>query len=398
MAAVQRIAIVDPADDTREVLRNTLLGIESVWLEAECSRYEFFPDVISQSSPDVAIVSLDCDPERAQKIISQLAGTNPNLDIVACSSRSDGPFILQTMRSGAKEFVALPLALEEMLGVLERLRTGRADRGEQHIASRVYAVAGARGGVGCTGLAVNFGCILAQNPANSVALVDLDLAMGDADVCLDIIPDYTLADVALNIDRIDLQLLKRSLSKHSTGLYLLPHPVQIEDCQLIKQDHISRVLSLLRMTFTHIVIDLSKGYQPIDFTAMQLADEIVLVTQLDVSSLRNVVRVMLSLNERDGIEQKVKVVANRVGSSDNEISIPKAEETIGRPIFCRVPNDSRTMLGSRNSGIPLPLFAPKSKLFLAIAQMTDALLGTAMPVAAPPPPEKKRGFFFFGSD
>ena len=43
---VQRIAIMDPSDATRDQLRNLLLGMESVWLEAECARYEFFFDVI----------------------------------------------------------------------------------------------------------------------------------------------------------------------------------------------------------------------------------------------------------------------------------------------------------------------------------------------------------------
>ena len=49
MKDVLRIAIVDPSDATREPLRNLLLGVESVWLEAECSRYEFFIDVARQS-------------------------------------------------------------------------------------------------------------------------------------------------------------------------------------------------------------------------------------------------------------------------------------------------------------------------------------------------------------
>ncbi len=46
---------------------------------------------------------------------------------------------------------------------------------------------------------MNLGCILAANPANTVALVDLDLACGDADVFLDTIPDYSLIDVTQNV-------------------------------------------------------------------------------------------------------------------------------------------------------------------------------------------------------
>src|SRR5439155_6023551 len=73
--------------------------------------------------------------------------------------------------------------------------------------SQVISVLGSRGGVGCTSVAVNLGATLAQDPACAIALVDLDLALGDADVALDLMADYTLADVALNIERLDLQFL-----------------------------------------------------------------------------------------------------------------------------------------------------------------------------------------------
>src|SRR6266849_10912451 len=72
MKDVQRIAIVDPSDATREPLRNLLLGVEAVWLEAECSRYEFFIDVARQSVPDAVVVTLDSDHNKALQLIQQL--------------------------------------------------------------------------------------------------------------------------------------------------------------------------------------------------------------------------------------------------------------------------------------------------------------------------------------
>ncbi len=99
---------------------------------------------------------------------------------------------------------------------------GRGNR--RSAAARIYTIAGAAGGVGCTSLAVNLACLLAQNLSNSVAVIDLDLSLGDADVWLDIIPDYTIQDVAENITRLDYALLKRSLTKHECGAFLLPRP------------------------------------------------------------------------------------------------------------------------------------------------------------------------------
>src|SRR5207248_8159731 len=97
MKDVLRIAIVDPSDATREPLRNMLLGVESVWLEAECSRYEFFLDVIQQSNPDVVVVALDADHAKAVQLIAQLAAEHSTLPILAVSGRGDGQAILQAL-------------------------------------------------------------------------------------------------------------------------------------------------------------------------------------------------------------------------------------------------------------------------------------------------------------
>src|SRR5947209_410945 len=302
MKEVLRIAIVDTSDATREPLRNILLGVESVWLEAECSRYEFFFDVIQQSHPDVVVVSLDSDSAKALQLITQLTAEAPQMPILAVSAKADGQSILQALRSGAKEFLTQPVVLEELLTALRRLSQSRISSDSsttngvvKKTDSLVLAVMGSHGGVGCTSLAINLGCCIAQDPAYNAALIDLDMALGDADVALDLMPDYTLADVALNVDRLDMTFLPPSLSKHSTGLSLLPHPVQLEDVGLIREEHLQRVIGLLKASYTHLFLDLSKGFSPTDITAMRMADIILLVAELELSSLRNVVRMMLAL-------------------------------------------------------------------------------------------------------
>jgi pilus assembly protein CpaE len=397
MTDVQRIAIVDPSDVTREPLRNLLLGVESIWLEAECSRYEFFLDVIRQSNPDVAVVSLDADHTKALQLIAQLAQEFPGLPILAVSGRGDGQHILQALRSGAKEFLTQPVVLEELLTALQRLRRSRGQYesangiGPIKAESQVIAVLGSRGGVGCTSLAVNLGATLAQEQGHSVALIDLDLALGDADVALDLMPDYTLADVALNIDRLDMQFLKRSLSKHATGLSLLPHPVQMEDVGLIREEHLQRVIGLLKASYTHLILDLSKSFSPTDLMALRMADGILLVSQLELSSLRNAVRMLLALGSDDALAGKVKVVLNRV-SSDADITLKKAEETIGKPIFWQVPNDPRALNEARNNGVPLIQHAPRCKAQQSIHGLAHALCGKEGEAA---PQRARRSLFSF---
>jgi pilus assembly protein CpaE len=383
MSNVLRLAIVDPSDSSRESLKNMLLGLDMIWLEAECSRYEFFGDVVAQTNPDIGLVVIDKDPTRGLELVARLGEIVPDCAILVVSSSNDGHLILQAMRSGAKEFLTQPVRIEDLLAALGRINERRFGKGERKTrGSQVIAVAGVIGGVGNTSIAVNLGAAIARDPKNSVALIDLDLCLGDADVFLDIVPDYTLVDVAQNVTRLDFTLLKRSLTKHSSGLFLLPRPVQLEDIGLITAEDLQRVIGLMKATFTHLVLDLSKGYTPVDMVALQMATEILLVTQLDLPCLRNVVRLMTSFNAMDGMADKVKIVVNRVGLDNGQITLKKAQDTIGRDIFWQLPNDYRTMIEIRNNGVPLLEHAPKAAITQAIAGLADALLGDETALAA----------------
>ena len=68
------------------------------------------------------------------------------------------------------------------------------------------------------------------------------------------------------------------------------------------------------------MLDLSKGYSRLDMVALEMANHILLVTQLDLPCLRNVVRLMMSFDEMDGLADKVKIVVNRVGLDTGQIT------------------------------------------------------------------------------
>lgn len=376
MANVLRIAVVDPNDATRESLKAVLLGLDSVWLEAECSRYEFFTDVVEQTKPDIGLVAMDSDPEKATQLVAEIAALAPHCTLFVTSSSTDGRLILESMRAGAKEFLTEPLKEEDLVSAIKRVkRHGSGERSAAVQGCRVIAVAGATGGVGSSSVAVNLACGLAADRDNQVVLVDLDVALGDCDVFLDTIPEYTLADVAQNVSRLDLTLLKKSLTKHSSGVHLLPRPVQLEDVRLITPDSLQRVIGLLKTSFTHIVIDLSKSFGELDMQAIYLADDILMITQLDLPCLRNVVRLMMTFDSDDALRNKVRIIVNRVGQDSGQISLKKAQETIGREIYWQVPNDYRVMVEVRNNGIPLVQHAPKAGITNSVMQLADALCG-----------------------
>jgi pilus assembly protein CpaE len=400
---MQRIAIVDPNEASRESLRTMLLGVDFVWLEAECARYEYFFDVIQQSAPDLVIVALDGDKPRALGMVGQLAADHPRLPIVTVSA--DSQALLQSLQRGAKHFLTQPVTLEDLVAALRRslndapqvmdrasgIMQPQAPKG----AGQIISVLGSRGGVGCTSIAVNLAATMAAVPDHQVALIDLDLAMGDADIAIELPgnDNLSIGDLARNIDRLDMNYLKRALVKHpETGISVLRHPMEIPEIGGIHEGHVERILNLVKISYTHLILDLSKALQPTDLMALRMSGLILLVAQLELSSLRNVVRLIHTLSAEGDLGDKLRVVINRAGSEtgDDGITIKKAEEVIGKPIYWQVPNEAKPMIGSRVAGQPLIKFAPKSKAQASFQGLVQTLTGKA-PVAEPA--AKKKGWF-----
>jgi pilus assembly protein CpaE len=100
---------------------------------------------------------------------------------------------------------------------------------------------------------------------------------------------------------------------------------------------------------------------------------------------------MMSFNEMKGLADKVKIVVNRVGLETGQITLKKAQETIGRDIFWQLPNDYRTMIEVRNNGIPLIEHSPKAAITQSYLGLAEALSSDGKAQAAEEPSSKASG-------
>ena len=140
--------------------------------------------------------------------------------IVLPASRScDSGLILRAIRAGHASSSPCPPSRPSCSRSITRLaprpRTSR--RRPARTAPRIITVTGAAGGVGCTTLAVNLAATLAAAKEQETILLDFDLVFGSVDACLDIVPDHTLSHVLQNFERLDLTLLKRSMTAPRFG-------------------------------------------------------------------------------------------------------------------------------------------------------------------------------------
>ena len=254
---------------------------------------------------------------------------------------------------------------------------------------QIISVTGAAGGVGVTSVAVNLAATLAAAKDRETILVNFDLVFGAVNASLDIVPDNTLYTVLQSFERLDQTLLKRSMTRHASGLYVLPHPTAIEEAAKIDPDALSRLLGLLKAAFSTVVIDTSKGLQSSDFAAFEMSDVILVVVQLDLTCLRNSARLIGLFHQFDGLAERVKLVVNRSGSTDSEISLKKAEETLKMPISWQIPNATKIFQAARIQGVPIADVAKGSRTHQVFLEMARTL----RPVPEESPAKPRKGLF-----
>lgn len=368
MQRMLRLILIDADPDRRAAFKSLVAGLDTVWIEADCGRYHEGLDLFAELRPDVVVVSMDEDPDLALDLIRELRCQAPDLQIFVVSESVDSHSILHAMRAGANEYLTRPFTLDDFLQAIDRARQILArERGDNPDVSRIIAVLGASGGVGCTTIATNLGVLLAQDSRFRVLLLDFDMVLGDADIHLDIVHDFTLYDVVENIAALDFTLLKRAIVSHSSGLEFLPHPSSATEAATVRPDDVRRLLGLLRSTHTHVVVDLSKRLDPVDRAVLRAANQVVVVAQLNVSCVRNITRVLAVLEQEE--QNEFLLVFNRVGSREAMYPMDKIQELIGRKPDLMIPNDWNTFAAAHDAGVPAVLHASDSRPVAAIREL-----------------------------
>ena len=294
--------------------------------------------------------------------------------VIGTAPQADSQLILQAMRSGVHEFLVFPPNPQEFTAAVDRLsRRGKAEV-EQGTTIAVYS---AKGGLGTTSIAVNVAFALADaNPNGRVALADLVVHGGDLRVMLNLAPAYDVADLVARVERIDADLLSSILTPSAGGVWILPSSDRPEIADMVDSATATTLIAELKKHFAYTVLDCEHYLTDRTLAALDAADKIVLVTQLNVAALRGTQRT-ISLCQRLGFgEDKIAVVVNRHQSS--EVLTPSDASTLlNMPIFHLLPNDFRTADGAASKGVPVGQYDKGSRLAQSYVSLVSKLTGVA---------------------
>lgn len=234
----------------------------------------------------------------------------------------------------------------------------------------MIVVVSAKGGVGRTTLAVNLAVALTKKTI-TVSLLDGDFQFGDIALAMDLQPTFTIKEVAEELERVDSYSLLSYLCSHDSGVKVLPAPVRPEFADLVTNEVIDQVVRWLLDQFDYVIVDTSVGLGDKTLAIVEKADQVLVVTNLEMATLKNT-KLLLETFQLLGLKEKTKLVINRA-TMESVIQATDVPNILGEQDPFYIPNDFQTASQSLNIGIPFVVNQGKSEMAKAIFKMAEGL-------------------------
>jgi pilus assembly protein CpaE len=228
-----------------------------------------------------------------------------------------------------------------------------------------------KGGSGNTSMAINFALALKKRTKKEVLLFDANYQLGDIALMLGLYPRNTIFDL-MTVNKYDPETMNIFLTTHSSGVKVLPAPIDPSQSEAIGSEVSIKVLEELSKIGDYIIIDAPFGFSDIAVSFLENIDYLFIVSTKDLPSIKNLKICLQVLDKLKFKNEKLTIILNRADSKV-EFEIDEIEKTINRKIDARIPSD-RIVPVSINKGIPVFISFPKSAVAKNIYNLTDILL------------------------
>ena len=333
-------------------------------------------DLHGQEPIDLLVLPMDEVDDAGLAAIDRAEWAKHGVRMIATGATADPTLMLRAMRAGIQEFLVRPIAMTDCVAAVERLHK-RVDRGDA--TGQVFAVYSAKGGLGVSTIAVNLACGIATlHPSSRVAVADLGIPGGDTSLLLNVRPTYSIGDVAGRVEHLDDELLNSVMTPAGNGLWVLAASERPEASDEVDAAVISTVLARLRANFAFSVIDCEHQVNDRTLAALDAANRVVLVTELQVPAIRSTQRTLGVFRRLGYPAEKLAVVVNRHGSGD-VLSVAEAADVLKEDVFSTIPNDYKIVSDAGTAGVPVEIKNASSRLAVAYRQLAQRLAGGTLP-------------------
>src|SRR5437773_3094952 len=300
--------------------------------------------------------------------------------VLMLASGGSSGLLEQALDADVADVLLLPQLVENIVFAIRKAThtTRRHHDGGSGRHGKIVTVFSPKGGTGKTVTATNLAAACAKFEGRKTLLLDLDLQFGDAAIMLGIEPEKTIYDLVVAPGELDTEKLAGYTTKHASGLDILPAPLRPEDAELVTEAKLARLLEVARESYDVIVVDTSSILHGPMLATLDRTDELLLLTSLDVPTIKNVRLSLQTLELLSFPQDRIKVVLNRANSKVG-MQRKEVEAALEMGVRHEVPSDRAVPLAV-NRGNPAVLADGKSEFSRSVRELAKSLV-TAQAVA-----------------
>lgn len=324
-------------------------------------------------TPNLLIVESSASSGQVLAEIDALAEhCDENVQVMVVGSVNDIALYRQLVARGVSEYLVPPL---QPVGVIRSISELFADPDAPFVGKQI-SVIGAKGGVGASTIAHNLSWALAENAGVNTTLVDLDLSFGTTALDFNQETPQTVADALLAPERADDSVIERLLAKVSDRLSLFTAPATINQIMDIPDEAYGIVIDSVRRNVPYMVLDLPHVWSAWVQTTLVSSDEVIIVCQPDLASLRNGKNFIDQLKGQRPNDNPPRLILNMSGVPKRpEIPVKDFASAIGVEPEIILPFEPELFGTAANNGQMLSETDPASKSSMALDHLASLLTG-----------------------
>ncbi|WP_332642761.1 AAA family ATPase [Aeromicrobium sp.] len=364
------VVIVAPDQTTGMELRSQVDEVDDFIVVDVVDTTTRLHDTILDRQPDIVLIHESVGPLPTPQAVRDMQARHPDIAAIVLTDRFSPEVFTAAMDAGARGVLQyptshddlqqrLPAAAEWVRQMRRHLSSGGGDD-ELGARGRMIAVAGSKGGVGTTTIAVHLGHdAVTRVPGRSVCVVDLDLDGGDVGDFLGIEHRLDISDLAKVADDLSAQTVESAVHRSPSGLAAVLAPSRVEDIGEVSERETLLLLAALRRHFDLVIADCGSSINPATAAAVETADDVILVTTPDLLALRGAHRAVESWRRIGARElDAVKILVNRA-SRDSDIQHDTASRLLPKdPLGTVLPESMKVLQRGLNLQNPSEIRSP----------------------------------------
>lgn len=378
------IAVIDKEKGNIERVSSLLENLTEIEIIQTSTSLEDLELLFQEKLQTLVLLGPAYKLEDAQKLLRNYSTSLRYVKVILLVGKTSTSLLREAIKLNIHDVLEFPFTYHDLNESIKRVKdifkeilAEQTGVPEEKVAlvkkgAKKITVLGTKGGSGKSFIATNLAIDLANLLKKRVTLFDLNYQFGDVALMLNLFPKHTVYDIMSVVDQLDSEMLNSFLTTHSSGVKVLPAPIDPTQDEAISTKTTKKILDILSDFNDYIVIDTPSSFSDNVLLILEETDCLCMITGMDVPSIKNLKITLQLLEQLKFPSEKIFLILNRADTKVG-ITIDEIKKTIGRRnIDITIPSN-RVVPLSVNKGVPVVTDAPRSSVSKSIHKLTNLL-------------------------